>query len=104
MLCGCPFWNSIVSRSYPGCEPVRTASTNAESGGCCPLNVVGVVHTNGWLDAVGRVLGLGAGDCWGEEVGLEPTTGPTVFVGRLSGLATNRTPITTAAMTAAATP
>src|SRR5258706_3591882 len=106
MLCGCPSWNSIVNRSYPECEPVRTASTYAESGGCWPAKLVADAHTKGWLEAVGGELGLGVGpgDCEAAGVGLDPTTGPTVFAGRLSGFATNRTPITTTAIAAAATP
>src|SRR6266850_4266038 len=33
-LVGSPFLNSMVTRSYPGCVPVRMASTNAVGGVC----------------------------------------------------------------------
>jgi hypothetical protein len=70
--------------------------------------VIGVIeaHTNGGRleSGVGVASGLALGNADALGVGLDPTPVPTEFAGRLSGLATNRTPITTAAMTAAATP
>src|SRR6266851_1755449 len=94
----------MVRRSYPACEPVRTASTYTDRGGCCPVKVVGDAQTNGWLDGVAAALGLGDWVALGVGVGLAPAPG-RFFEGRwFSGLATNSTPITTTAITAAARP
>src|SRR5256885_1458418 len=106
MLDGCPLLNSIVNRSYPGCVPVRTALMKATAGACVTVMGGDDAHTKGGNveSGVGVVVGLGPGEAGALGVGLEPTPGPTVFTGRFSGLAMNRTPITTAAITAAATP
>ena len=55
-----------------------------------------------WASGVADELGLGEapGDALGLAVG---TPGPTFEVGRLPGLATNKTPTMSTAMTAAAT-
>src|SRR6266566_176569 len=105
MLPGCPFWNSTVRRSYPAWVPVRTASTKPERGGVEDVIGAPAAQTNGgrFEPGVGVGLGLGLGE--GDAVGVgDPIPGPTAVGGRFSGLATSRTPITTAAMTAAATP
>src|SRR5258706_15266260 len=76
------------------------------TGGDC-AGVIGVeAHTNGGSveSDVGDAIGLALGEAAAVGVGLDPTPGPTEFAGRFNGLATNRTPITTAAMTAAANP
>src|SRR5450759_1090350 len=108
MPAGCPLLNSTVSRSYPGCVPVRSASMKATAGACADVMGAEAAHTNGGrlVSGVGEALGLGLGlgDSRALGVGLEPTTGPTAEGGRWSGLATTRTPITTAAITAAASP
>src|SRR2546427_1189376 len=71
-LLGCPFWNSIVMRSYPVWVPVRTLSMYADSGAFC--EVIGALdpHTKaGRLASAvgdGALLGVGvdAGDALRE--------------------------------------
>jgi hypothetical protein len=110
MLAGCPFWNWTVSRSYPGCVPVRRSSMKATAGACAELIGPDDAHTKGGRDesgvgeGSGLTPGLTPGDGETLGVGLDPIPGPIEFAGRFSGLATNKTPMTTAAMTAAATP
>src|SRR2546427_10829661 len=72
---GCPFWNSIVMRSYPVWVPVRTLSMYADSGAFC--EVIGELdpHTkagrlgsavgDGPLLAVGGEAGEALGELWG---------------------------------------
>lgn len=107
MLPGWPFWNSTVSRSYPGCVPVRNPSMYADSGGLEEVIGAEEAQTNGGrLESGGTdglAVGLALGDAEAAGVGLDPA-GPAVEGGRFSGLAMNRTPITTAAITAAANP
>src|SRR5712664_3988155 len=100
---GCPFWNSTVSRSYPGCVPVRRALMNATGWPGVPMTPEDAQMNWGrFASAVGDGLGIALGDGEATGVGLDPGTGTTGVGGRLSGLATTRTAITRAAMTAAA--
>src|ERR1700674_170454 len=64
------------------------------------------MQTNGgrFVSGVAELLGLGLGVSDALGVGLDPPPGPTELTGRFRGLATNSTPITTVAITAAATP
>src|ERR1700694_1049132 len=101
MLLGCPFWNSIVRRSYPVCIPVRTASTYASGGGAWGApNAEGSEQMNGCGDAVGLGLvdAVGAGDVVGVLVPCPPGVGWNLF----SGLPTSRAPTRITAITAAA--
>src|SRR5580700_7501389 len=110
-LAGMPFWNSTVMRSYPEWVPVRIVTTYATGGdagtvGLVTNPVLELQENAGRLESggVACALGVGLDVCGALAVGLAPTPG-TVLVGWwLSGLPTNRTPITTTAMTAAATP
>src|SRR3981189_3759184 len=76
------------------------------AGACAEVIGAEEVHANGGRFESGVAVGMGLGLADGEAlgVGLDPTPGATVFAGRFKGLAMKRTPITTAAMTAAATP
>src|SRR6202165_3714666 len=66
---GSPLLNSMVTRSYPGWVPVRTASTNATAGVCVPASETGPAHTNaGRVESGGVCAGLGLGVAPGVAV------------------------------------
>jgi len=65
--------------------------------------LVGLIEHVNAGDEVGVGAGDGAGEVEALGVGLDATPGTTVLC-RFKGLATTKTPITTTAMAAAATP
>src|SRR3979409_949225 len=96
MLAGCPLLNCTVSRSYPGCVPVRRSLMYATAGAW--LDVIGAdeaqVNAGRLVSGVGEALGLGFGLVCGEALGLGLELAPgTTVLWRFSGFATTRTPI-----------
>src|SRR6266849_2138781 len=68
---GSPLLNSMVTRSYPGWVPVRTALTNATAGDCVPVSAVAFAQTKGGrLESGGVWAGLGLGVTVAEALGL----------------------------------
>src|SRR5712691_5940612 len=103
---GSPLLNSMVTRSYPGCVPVRTASTNATVGEPVPTSETGPAQTKaGRLESGGVCagLGLGLGFELGVVLGVGAVPGRTLVWCRLK-LATTSTPTTMAAIRPAARP
>src|SRR6266852_8057423 len=111
-LPGSPLLNSMVTRSYPGWVPVRTASTKATAGDPVPASETGPAQTKaGRLEsggvgddgALGVTLGVVVATALGVEVGVGAVPGSTLVWCRLR-LATTSTPTTMAAIRPAATP
>src|SRR5712692_5032397 len=114
-LPGSPLLNSMVTRSYPGWVPVRTASTKATAGEPVPASDTGPPQTKaGGLESggggddgalgvtLGVTLGVVVATALGVEVGVGAVPGSTLVWCRLR-LATTSTPTTMAAIRPAAT-
>src|SRR5260370_6661610 len=82
----------MVTRSYPGWGPVRTASTNATVGEPVPASETGPAQTKAGRFASGGVCaGLGLGFELGVVLGVGGVPGRTPVLCRLK-LATTSTP------------
>src|SRR5713226_4850011 len=110
-LPGSPLLNSMVTRSYPGWVPVRTASTNATAGELVPASETGPAQTKaGRLESGGVADGIGLGPTVGVAVATE--LGLALGLGIVAGpmavcrprFDTTSTPITMAAISPVASP